>query len=58
MEADLRFCVNISQFQDASQPMLKHSISYLNAAYRIEAIRTMPGGLMLEIEANDPNQGI
>lgn len=55
---DLKFSVNVSDLPQNGQPTLRQTITYLNADYRLDAIITMPGGMMLEYQLNSVSGGV
>lgn len=63
-DSDLKFTCLLSQFGDNLVPsaqakaMLNTFAVYLGNVYRIDGVVTASGGLQLEIELMDANQGI
>lgn len=55
LSSDLKFLVCSDAFPNPG-PQLKQTIVYLGVDYRIDSIRTLPGGVLQEFECNDPNQ--
>lgn len=55
LSSDLRFLVCSDAFPNPP-PQLKQMLTYLGINFRIDSIRTLPGGILQEFECNDPNQ--